>query len=112
MADAMNQMEPDQFTVLQQKIQNVKETLGNSLMPTVNVMIDKGSQAVDTVGRRWAQEHQDLVQVLMLVVLALGGFLTVAGSTIAVVGAAGLVFTKTGGMVVGFIGRSKSCRIF
>ena len=72
MADAMNQMEPDQFTVLQQKIQNVKETLGNSLMPTVNVMIDKGSQAVDTVGR-WAQEHQDLVQVLMLVVLALGG---------------------------------------
>ena len=106
MADAMNQMEPDQFTVLQQKIQNVKETLGNSLMPTVNVMIDKGSQAVDTVGR-WAQEHQDLVQVLMLVVLALGGFLTVAGSTIAVVGAAGLVFTKTGGMVVGFIGQIK-----
>ena len=107
MADAMNQMEPDQFTVLQQKIQNVKETLGNSLMPTVNVMIDKGSQAVDTVGR-WAQEHQDLVQVLMLVVLALGGFLTVAGSTIAVVGAAGLVFTKTGGMVVGFIGQIRN----
>lgn len=106
MANAMNQMEPDQFTVLQQKIQNVKETLGNSLMPTVNVMIDKGSQAVDTVGR-WAQEHQDLVQVLMLVVLALGGFLTVAGSTIAVVGAVGLVFTKTGGMVVGFIGQIK-----
>ncbi len=106
MADAMNQMEPDQFTVLQQKIQNVKETLGNSLMPTVNVMIDKGSQAGDTVGR-WAQEHQELVQVLMLVVLALGGFLTVAGSTIAVVGAVGLVFTKTGGMVVGFIGQIK-----
>lgn len=106
MANAMNQMEPDQFTILQQKIQNVKETLGNSLMPTVNVMIDKGSQAVDTVGR-WAQEHQDLVQVLMLVVLALGGFLTVAGSTIAVVGAVGLVFTKTGGMVVGFIGQIK-----
>lgn len=106
MANAMNQMEPDQFVVLQQKIQNVKETLGNSLMPTVSAMIDKGSQMATAVGS-WAQEHQELVQVLMLVVLTLGGFITVAGTTIAVVGAVGLIFTKTGGMVVGFIGTIK-----
>ena len=102
MANAMNQTEPDKFQVLQQKIQNVKETMGNSLLPTVNTMLDKGSELADRVGN-WANEHQDLVQILMVTALVLGTFLTVAGTTIAVVGGVGLVFTKTGGMVVGFI---------
>ncbi len=102
MANAMNQTEPDKFQVLQQKIQNVKETMGNSLLPTVNTMLDKGSELAARVGN-WANEHQDLVQILMVTVLVLGTFLTVAGTTIAVVGGVGLVFTKTGGMVIGFI---------
>lgn len=102
MANAMNQTEPDKFQVLQQKIQNVKETMGNSLLPTVNTMLDKGSELAARVGN-WANEHQDLVQILMVTALVLGTFLTVAGTTIAVVGGVGLVFTKTGGMVVGFI---------
>lgn len=58
-------------------------------------------------GAEWIQNHQELVRVIMLVVLALGGFLTVAGTVIAVVGGVGLVFTKTAGLVTGFIGTVK-----
>ena len=55
-------------------------------------------------GAEWIQNHQELVRVIMLVVLALGGFLTVAGTVIAVVGGVGLVFTKTAGLGWNFSG--------
>ena len=58
-------------------------------------------------GAEWVQNHQELVRIIMLVVLCLGGFLTVAGSVIAAVGGVGLVFTKTAGFVTGFIGTIK-----
>lgn len=103
MANAINQTEPDQYQVLTQQIQNVKETMGNSLLPTVNRMLEKGNQLAGTVGS-WAAGHQELVGVLLTVALVLGGFLTAAGSVIAVVGGVGLVFTKTGGLALGFIG--------
>lgn len=103
MASAINNTEPDKYVRLQQKIQNLKESIGNSLLPTINVYLDKGSQIAEKVGG-WIETHQDLVRVIMLVVLALGGFLTVAGIAIAIIGSIGLIFTKTAGLVTGFIG--------
>lgn len=102
MASAINNTEPDKYQRLQQKIQNLKESIGNSLLPTINVYLDKGSQIAEKVGG-WIETHQELVRVIMLVVLALGGFLTVAGTAIAVIGSIGLIFTKTAGLVTGFI---------
>ena len=42
----------------------------------------------------WIEENKELVKIIMLIVLAIGGFLTVAGTVIAVVGGVGLVITK------------------
>ncbi len=106
MANAINETEPEKFQRLQQQIHNVTEDLGNSLLPAVNVVMEKVGSFIQR-GADWIQNHQTLVKVIMLVVFALGGFLTVAGTAIAVVGGVGLVFTKTAGMVTGFIGTVK-----
>lgn len=101
MASAMQETEPERFERLTQRIQNVKESIGNSLLPTVNDLMGKGEQLLSKVAT-WIEDNQELVRVIMLVVLAIGGFLTVAGTTIAVVGGVGLVLSKTIGFVGGF----------
>ena len=52
-----------------------------------------GEQVLTKVGA-WVEENQELVRVIMLVVLAIGGFLTIAGTVIAVVSGVGLIITK------------------
>ncbi|PWM25632.1 MAG: phage tail tape measure protein [Limosilactobacillus fermentum] len=101
MASAMQETEPERFERLTQRIQNVKESIGNSLLPTVNDLMGKGEQLLSKVAT-WIEDNQELVRVIMLVVLAIGGFLTVAGTTIAVVGGVGLVLSETIGFVGGF----------
>lgn len=102
MANAINDTEPDQYEVLQQRLHNVTEEIGNSLLPTFSQMLGKGTEILTKFGA-WVKNNQELVKVIMLIVLALGGFLMVAGTTIAVVGGVGLVFTKTAGFISGFI---------
>lgn len=101
MASAINDTEPEKYQRLQQRIQNVKESIGNSLLPTVNELLGRGEEVLTKVGS-WIEKNQELVKVIMIIVLALGGFLMVAGTTIAVVGGVGLVFTKTAGLATGF----------
>lgn len=93
MANAINETEPERFERLTQRIQNVKESIGNSLLPTVNDLMSAGEAVLTKVGT-WIEENQELVKVIMLVVLAIGGFLTIAGTVAAVVGGVGLVITK------------------
>ena len=94
MASAINETEPERFERLQQRIHNVKETIGNSLLPTVNDLMGKGEEVLTKVGS-WIEKNQDLVRVIMLVVLGVGGFLAIAGTVIAVVSGVGLIITKT-----------------
>ncbi len=93
MANAINETEPERFERLTQRIQNVKESIGNSLLPTINDLMSAGETVLTKVGT-WVEENQELVKVIMLVVLAIGGFLTIAGTVAAVVGGVGLVITK------------------
>lgn len=93
MASAINETEPERFERLTQRIQNVKESIGNSLLPTVNDLMSTGEQVLTKVGS-WIEENQELVRVIMLVVLAIGGFLAIAGTVIAVISGVGLVVTK------------------
>ena len=93
MANAINETEPERFERLTQRIQNVKESIGNSLLPTINDLMSAGETVLTKVGT-WIEENQELVKVIMLVVLAIGGFLTIAGTVAAVVGGVGLVITK------------------
>ena len=85
MANAINETEPDKYQVLQQRLHNVLETIGNGLLPTVNQFLGKGAEVLTNVSG-WIDKNQDLVRAIMLVVLAIGGFLAVGGTTIAVVG--------------------------
>lgn len=98
MANAINETEPEKFERLKQQVNNVKESIGNTLLPTVNELLGKGTEIAANVGS-WIERNQELVRIIMLVVLAIGGFLMVAGSTIAVVGGVGLVITKTAGLL-------------
>ena len=93
MANSINETEPERFERLTQRIQNVKESIGNSLLPTINDLMSAGETVLTKVGS-WIEENQELVKVIMLVVLAIGGFLTIAGTVAAVVGGVGLVITK------------------
>ncbi|HWS42602.1 MAG TPA: phage tail tape measure protein [Pseudoflavonifractor sp.] len=93
MASAINETEPERYARLEQRIQNVKESIGTSLLPTVNELMGKGEQLLTKVAT-WIENNQELVRVIMLIVLAVGGFLAVAGTIITVVSGVGLVITK------------------
>lgn len=103
MASAMNETEPEKFERLQQQLHNVAEAAGSTLLPVVNDLME-GAAGVIQKGAEWVENHQNLVQIILLAALTLGGFLAVAGTCIAVVGGVGIVFTKTAGLVKGFIG--------
>lgn len=94
MASAMQETEPERFERLQQRIHNVTESIGNTLLPTVNDLMGKGEQVLTKVGS-WIEQNQELVRMIMIVVLAFGGFLTVAGTAITVISGIGLIVTKT-----------------
>ena len=103
MASAMNETEPEKFERLQQQLHNVAEAAGSTLLPVVNDLME-GAAGVIQKGAEWVENHQNLVRIILLAALTLGGFLAVAGTCIAVVGGVGVVFTKTAGLVKGFIG--------
>lgn len=103
MASAINETEPDKYERLKQQIQNTTESIGNTLLPTVNELLEKGGEVVANVAD-WIESHQSLVRIIMITILVIGGFLTVAGTTITLIGSVGLVFTKTAGIIGGFIG--------
>lgn len=71
----------------------VYNLFSRSLLPTINDLMSTGEQVLTKVGA-WVEENQELVRVIMLVVLAIGGFLTIAGTVIAVVSGVGLIITK------------------
>lgn len=103
MAAAINEMEPEKFQTLKQQIHNVAEDMGSTLLPTVSSAIETIGGLVKS-GAEWIKNHQELTRVIMLVVLTIGGFLTIAGTLITVIGGVGVIFTKTGGLIGGFIG--------
>lgn len=103
MASAMNETEPERFERLQQQLHNVAEEAGSTLLPVVNDLMEGASNLIQK-GSDWISNNQELVRIFLLLALAVGGFLAVGGTLIAVVGSVGLVFTKSAGMVGSFIG--------
>lgn len=107
MADAINNTEPAKFEQLKQKVHNTAESIGNTLLPTVNDLMGR-IDGVLTKADAWITNNQDLVRVIMQVALVLGAFLAVGGTTITVVGTVGRIFTGTAGMVLRFGGVLKA----
>jgi TP901 family phage tail tape measure protein len=101
MANAINETEGEKYIRLQQRIRNVKEEIGNQLLPTVNMLLSKGEVVLGKISD-WIERNQQLIKIIALVVLTIGIVLTVLGSLIVVVGGVGLIFTKTANMAFGF----------
>lgn len=89
MADKINSTEGEQYEVLKQQIQNLKEEIGNQLLPTVVKWMAKGKEYLSQISN-WVEEHQGLVSVIMHVALGIGILLTVLGTFLAVTGAIGM----------------------
>lgn len=102
MASAINQAEGEKYIRIQQRIHNVKEEIGNQLLPTVNTLLQKCEVVLNKISG-WINGNQQLVKVLSLVILTIGLILTGLGVLITVVGGVGLVFTKTAQMAFGFV---------
>lgn len=100
MADAINETQPSQYQVLQQQIQNVKETIGNDMLPTINEMLSKGKNILTDISK-WISQNKTLASNIFLVLIALGAFLTIGGTTVAVISGIGLIITKTIGVING-----------
>ena len=62
MASAIQETEPERFERLKQRIHNVTESIGNSLLPTVNDLMSKGEGVLTKVGS-WIEKNQELVKV-------------------------------------------------
>lgn len=94
MADAINQTEGEQYELLKQKIHNVKEEIGNQLLPTFMNMLNKGFEILTWLSK-WIDKNQTAVKWIMHIVLVLGIALMAFGAFNLVVGGVGLIVTKT-----------------
>nr|DAI98409.1 MAG TPA: tail tape measure [Caudoviricetes sp.] len=106
MADAINGSDPAQFELIKQKAQNMAETIGNIVTPTVMSYATKVGNAIDRVSE-WASSHEKAVTVIFTVIAALAAFLLVGGTTITTIGTIGSIIIKmikVGMVAINFFG--------
>lgn len=101
MANAINETEGEKYVRLTQRIHNVTEEIGNQLLPTFNMLLQKGEAVLNKISG-WISRNQQLVKVLAIIVMMIGLTLMALGTFITVVGGVGLVFTKAAQMATGF----------
>gem|GEM_PF-5043131 len=82
MANKINEMDPSKMDVIQQKIHNVTETLGNGLSPTVMDILNSSEKVIGRVAT-WAENNQQLAGTVMKIIL-LFGILVSAGGFLAI----------------------------
>ena len=102
MATAMNSAEGEKYKVIKQRIQGVKESIGNELLPTINTVLDKVANVVENIGD-WVNKNKDLVRVLATIVMTLGFVIGSVGAFATIIGGAGFGITKTIGGVRSFV---------
>ncbi len=92
MANAINDVEGSKYEIIQQKIQNITETVGNGMLPTINTVLDKVDVFVTKIGD-WVSENEELAGNIMLIVAGLGVLITTLGGLKIAGGLIGLAFT-------------------
>lgn len=90
MADAINGTDSSAWALAGQRIANIKEQLGTSLLPTINAVLDKAEPLFDQVAA-FIDAHPKLVTAIMGGALALGAIVTVAGTAAIAIGGVGLL---------------------
>lgn len=101
MANAINNTPGEKYEAVKQQLHNVVEEIGKQLLPTFTDMLSKGADGLQKASE-WISKNQELVRIIAILVLGLGGFLSVGGAIITTVGALGLAFTKTAGFAISF----------
>lgn len=111
MANAINQTEGEKFTLLQQRIQNTVETIGNAMLPTINDWLDKGAVLVEHIST-WISDNSELAGTIMITVAIIGIIITAVGILSTAIGFVGGMFTKTITTILKLgsgIGKLKDC---
>ena len=93
MADAINGSDPARVELIKQKAQNMAETIGNIVTPTVMSYATKVGSAIDKASE-WASSHEQVVTVIFKILAALAAFLLVGGTVLTTVGVIGSTVTK------------------
>ncbi|MCY9765154.1 phage tail tape measure protein, partial [Paenibacillus alvei] len=101
MANAINETEGEKYTRLTQRVQNLKEKIGNGLLPVYNDLMSKGEGVLSSIAS-WIDENQELTKVISIVILTVGLLLASVGTLVGAIGGIGLLITKTIGIVRGF----------
>lgn len=96
MAAAINNTPSQKFDVIKQKVHNMAESFGSTLLPIVNSTLDSVAGLVQK-GSDWIANNEETVASVMQVVLGLGIFLVAAGALVSVVGTAGKVISGASG---------------
>lgn len=84
MAGAMNKDPAAKWELANQKLQNLKETVGVQLLPTIISLIDQFSAGL-TATMTWVNANQSLVTTFLLLALKIGVIMTVVGGSISLV---------------------------
>jgi TP901 family phage tail tape measure protein len=103
MAQAMNKDPGARYEIMKQQIHNLKEEIGNELLPTFNDMLNTGFKVVSWT-RDFVSNHKTAVNAVMKLVIALGIILMALGAFNLIIGGAGLIITKTIGNFRAFAG--------
>lgn len=93
MAEAINSSEPDKFELLNQKAKIISETIGNSLLPLVNLIIDNGIKVLDSINK-FTQEHPKLVSSIVMIGAVIAGLSLVLGGAMIAISMFGILFTS------------------
>jgi TP901 family phage tail tape measure protein len=94
MASVMNKDPGNQYELLKQQAHNLKEELGNALLPTAMELMRLGSDVVGKI-TQWATEHKTLTSIIMKTTLAIAVLITFIGGFITVFGVGGMLVTSS-----------------
>ncbi|MEA4893547.1 MAG: phage tail tape measure protein [Peptococcaceae bacterium] len=103
MADTINSTDASNWDLAGQRIANIKEQLGESLLPTINTLLDKAEPLTDKVSA-FIDANPELTSGIMVAALALGAVTTVAGVAAVGIGGLGLIFGTLGSGVTKIVG--------
>lgn len=91
MADTINSKPGEQYQVVTQQIDNLKQEIGTQLLPTFIEYLKYAKSGITTI-RDWTQKHRDLTQIIMKVALWFGIIMSAVGGFNLAVGGTGLLF--------------------
>lgn len=93
MAQKMNQDPGARYQILQQQVQNLKEKIGNQLLPTVVEAMTKGSEIVSKMSS-WVSKNKELIGTIGNIALKIAPVIMLIGIFITTIGAIGVISTK------------------